>query len=155
MMLGYINHEKENADTLVKHNDGHTWLHTGDLGKMDEEGFIYFSQRMKRMIITSGYNVYPSQIENILEGHPAVQRSCVIGVRDPYKMHRVKAFLVLRDSYADTPELREEILAHCRKNIAKYAMPTELEVRESLPTTLVGKVAYTKLEDEEAAKCNE
>ena len=149
MMLGYINHEKENEETLRLHADGHTWLHTGDLGVMDEEGFIYFRQRMKRMIVTSGYNVYPSQIENILEGHPAVQRSCVIGVRDPYKMQRVKAFLVLRDGYQDTEKLRESIMAHCRKHIAKYAMPTEIEVRESLPTTLVGKVAYTKLEQEE------
>lgn len=152
MMLGYINHEQENADTLRKHADGHTWLHTGDLGKMDEEGFIYFSQRIKRMIITSGYNVYPSQIENILEGHPAVQRSCVIGVRDQYKMQKVKAFIVLRDGYANTPELIDEIKVHCSKNIAKYAMPSEIEVRESLPTTLVGKVAYTKLEEEEALK---
>ena len=152
MMLGYINHEQENADTLRKHADGHIWLHTGDLGKMDEEGFIYFSQRIKRMIITSGYNVYPSQIENILEGHPAVQRSCVIGVRDHYKMQRVKAFIVLRDGYANTPELIEEIKAHCSKNIARYAMPSEIEVRESLPTTLVGKVAYTKLEEEETLK---
>jgi long-chain acyl-CoA synthetase len=151
MMLGYINHEKENAETLRKHEDGHTWLHTGDLGVMDTEGFIYFRQRMKRMIITSGYNVYPSQIENILEGHPAVQRSCVIGVRDNYKMQRVKAFLVLADGYEDTPELRESIMEHCRGHIAKYALPTEIEVRASLPTTLVGKVAYTKLEEEEAA----
>ena len=151
MMLGYINHEKENAETLRKHEDGHTWLHTGDLGVMDTEGFIYFRQRMKRMIITSGYNVYPSQIENILEGHPAVQRSCVIGVRDNYKMQRVKAFLVLADGYEDTPELRESIMNHCRGHIAKYALPTEIEVRASLPTTLVGKVAYTKLEEEEAA----
>lgn len=155
MMLGYINHEKENAETMRRHEDGHVWLHTGDLGKMDEEGFIYFRQRMKRMIITSGYNVYPSQIENILEGHPAVQRSCVIGVRDTYKMQRVKAFIVLRDGYEDSEDLRESIMAHCRKNVAKYAMPTELEVRASLPTTLVGKVAYTKLEEEEAARCNE
>ena len=151
MMLGYINHEKENAETLREHEDGHIWLHTGDLGVMDDEGFIYFRQRIKRMIITSGYNVYPSQIENILEGHPAVQRSCVIGVPDPYKMHRVKAFLVLRPGFEDSEELRESILEHCRHNIAKYAMPSEIEVRESLPTTLVGKVAYTKLEEEEAA----
>lgn len=149
MMLGYINHEQENADTLRKHADGHIWLHTGDLGKMDTEGFIYFSQRMKRMIITSGYNVYPSQIENVLEGHPAVQRSCVIGVRDPYKMQKVKAFLVLRDGYTDSEELRESIKQHCCKNVAKYAIPCEIEVRDSLPMTLVGKVAYTKLEEQE------
>ena len=78
-----------------------------------------------------------------------MQRSCVIGVRDTYKMQRVKAFLVLADGYEDTPELRESIMEHCRGHIAKYALPTEIEVRASLPTTLVGKVAYTKLEQEE------
>ena len=146
MMLGYINHEEENAQTLRRHADGHVWLHTGDLGVMDEEGFIFFRQRIKRMIVTSGYNVYPSQLENILEGHPAVQRSCVIGVPDPYKMQRVKAFIVLKDGVEDTPQLRESIVEHCRRRIAKYAMPTEWEYRDSLPTTLVGKVAYTKLQ---------
>ena len=145
MMLGYINHEEENSDTLRLHADGHVWLHTGDLGVMDDEGFIYFRQRMKRMIVTSGYNVYPSQIENILEGHPAVQRSCVIGVPDPYKMQKVKAFVVLKKDVENTPELIEDIMAHCRRHIAKYAMPYVIEVRDSLPTTLVGKVAYTKL----------
>ena len=145
MMLGYINHEEENRDTLRKHADGHVWLHTGDLGVMDEEGFIYFRQRIKRMIVTSGYNVYPSQIENILEGHPAVQRSCVIGVPDPYKMQKVKAFVVLKKDVQNSPELIEDIMAHCRKHIAKYAMPYVIEVRDSLPTTLVGKVAYTQL----------
>ena len=146
MMLGYINHEEENAQTLRRHDDGHVWLHTGDLGVMDEEGFIFFRQRIKRMIVTSGYNVYPSQLENILEGHPAVQRSCVIGVPDPYKMQRVKAFIVLKDGVEDTPQVRESIVEHCKKHIAKYAMPSEWEYRDSLPTTLVGKVAYTKLQ---------
>ena len=145
MMLGYINHEEENRETLKMHADGHVWLHTGDLGIMDEEGFIYFRQRMKRMIVTSGYNVYPSQIENILEGHPAVQRSCVIGVPDPYKMQKVKAFVVLKNGVENTPELIEDIMTHCRRHIAKYAMPYVIEVRDSLPTTLVGKVAYTQL----------
>ncbi|MBP5559566.1 MAG: AMP-binding protein [Bacteroidales bacterium] len=145
MMLGYINHEEENRDTLRKHADGHVWLHTGDLGMMDEEGFVYFRQRIKRMIVTSGYNVYPSQIENILEGHPAVQRSCVIGVPDPYKMQKVKAFVVLKKDVENTPELIEDIMNHCRKHVARYALPYVIEVRDSLPTTLVGKVAYTQL----------
>ncbi len=145
MMLGYINHEEENRNTLRAHPDGHTWLHTGDLGMMDEEGFVYFRQRIKRMIITSGYNVYPSQIENVLEGHPAVQRSCVIGVPDPYKMQKVKAFVVLKKDVENTPELIEDIMNHCRRHVAKYALPYVIEVRDSLPTTLVGKVAYTKL----------
>ncbi len=152
MMLGYIGHEEENRQTMQEHPDGHVWLHTGDLGKMDEEGFVYFRQRIKRMIVTSGYNVYPSQLENIIEGHPAVQRSCVIGVKDALKMQRVKAFIVLRDGYTPSAEMEEELRAYCKKHIAKYALPSEYEFRDSLPTTLVGKVAYTKLEAEEAAK---
>ena len=152
MMLGYIGHEEENKQTMQTHADGHVWLHTGDLGKMDSEGFIYFSQRMKRMIVTSGYNVYPSQLENIIEGHPAVQRSCVIGVKDTLKMQRVKAFVVLKDNCPADEDMKQSIMKHCKQHIAKYALPTEIEFRESLPTTLVGKVAYTVLEKEEAAK---
>lgn len=145
VMLGYINHEEENANTLRRHDDGRIWLHTGDLGMMDEEGFIYFRQRIKRMIITSGYNVYPSQLENIIDAHPAVRMSCVIGVPDPYKVQKVKAFVVLNEGYADSPALQEELMSYCRKHIAKYAMPYMIEVRDDLPKTLVGKVAYTQL----------
>ena len=152
MMLGYIGHEDENRQTLQKHEDGHVWLHTGDLGRMDEEGFVYFSQRMKRMIVTSGYNVYPSQLENVIEGHPAVQRSCVIGVKDPLKMQRVKAFVVLKENCPADEDMRQSIMKHCKEHIAKYALPSEIEFRNSLPTTLVGKVAYTVLEKEEAEK---
>lgn len=153
MMIGYIGHEEENRQTLRKHEDGHVWLHTGDLGRMDDEGFIYFSQRMKRMIVTSGYNVYPSQLENIIEGHPAVQRSCVIGVKDALKMQRVKAFIVLKENCQADEQMKESIMEHCKQHIAKYALPSEIEFRDSLPTTLVGKVAYTVLEKEEAEKC--
>ena len=152
MMLGYIGHEEENKETMRLHADGHVWLHTGDLGKMDDEGFIYFRQRIKRMIVTSGYNVYPSQLENIIEGHPAVQRSCVIGVKDPLKMQRVKAFIVLKDGYKADEAMREDLMKHCKAHIAKYALPSEIEFRDSLPTTLVGKVAYTVLEKEESEK---
>ena len=152
MMLGYIGHEDENKETMRMHEDGHVWLHTGDLGKMDDEGFVYFRQRIKRMIVTSGYNVYPSQLENIIEGHPAVQRSCVIGVKDPLKMQRVKAFIVLKDGYRPDEAMKEDLMKHCKAHIAKYALPSEIEFRDSLPTTLVGKVAYTVLEKEEAKK---
>ena len=79
VMMEYINNPKETADTLRRHADGLIWVHTGDLGMMDEDGFIYFKQRIKRMIITSGYNVYPSQIENVLDAHELVHMSCVIG----------------------------------------------------------------------------
>jgi len=145
VMIGYINHEEENANTLRRHDDGRIWLHTGDLGVMDEEGFIYFRQRIKRMIVTSGYNVYPSQLENIIDAHPSVRMSCVIGVHDPYKMQKIKAFVVLNEGIKDSPEVRQDIMDYCARRIAKYAMPYEIEVRDSLPTTLVGKVAYTKL----------
>ncbi|MBE6552001.1 MAG: long-chain fatty acid--CoA ligase [Ruminococcaceae bacterium] len=152
IMIGYLNHEKETADTLRFHDDGRRWLHTGDMGIMDDEGFIYFKQRIKRMIITSGYNVYPSQIENIIDSHSAVRMSCVIGIKDEYKMQRIKAFVALKDGFDPSEELKDEIMALCRKNIAKYALPGELEFRETLPQTLVGKVAYTVLEKEEAEK---
>lgn len=96
VMLEYINNPEETANTLRRHKDGMTWVHTGDLGMMDEEGFVYFRQRIKRMIITSGYNVYPSRIENILDAHELVHMSCVIGVPDPYKMQKVVAFVMLK-----------------------------------------------------------
>jgi len=151
VMIGYLDRPEETADTLRRHADGYIWLHTGDLGYMDEEGFIFFKQRIKRMIITSGYNVYPSQIENIIDGHEAVQMSCVIGVKDPYKMQKVKAFVVLKEGFSANDKTKLDILEYCKKHIAKYAMPYDIEFRTELPKTLVGKVAYTVLEKEEAA----
>ncbi len=152
VMIGYVNQPEETANTLKKHADGHTWLHTGDLGTMDADGFIYFRQRIKRMIITSGYNVYPSQVENAIDAHEKVLMSCVIGVPDSYRMQKVKAFVVLRPNILPTPALKEELLEHCRKNVAKYAMPYDIEFRSELPKTLVGKIAYTILEKEELEK---
>ena len=152
VMLEYVNHPEETAQTKQTHADGLTWVHTGDLGMMDEEGFIYFRQRIKRMIVTNGYNVYPSQLENILDGHEYVHLSCVIGVKDPIKMQRVKAFVVLKPGYQPTEACKQELMDYCRKHIAKYAMPSDIEFREELPKTLVGKVAYRVLEEEENAK---
>ncbi len=152
LMQGYINNPKETSQTLRMHEDGKIYLHTGDLGYMDEDGFIYFTQRLKRMIVTSGYNVYPSQIENIIDSHEAVMFSTVIGVKDDYKMQRVKAFIVLKPGFSPTEEIKDSIRAHCEKNIAKYALPSEYEYRDNLPKTLVGKVAYRELEKEEEEK---
>ena len=152
VMREYLHHPEETAQTLRRHADGLTWVYTGDLGVMDADGFVYFRGRRKRMIITSGYNVYPAQLENILEAHEAVQRCCIIGVPDSYKMQKVKAFVMLKPGFPATEETKQSILAHCRKNIAKYAMPYDIEFRENLPTTLVGKVAYRVLEDEELQK---
>lgn len=152
VMIGYLNHPEENAQTLQVHPDGRTWVHTGDLGTMDAEGFIYFRQRLKRMIVTSGYNVYPSQLENILDAHEFVQMSCVIGVPDALKIQKVKAFVMLKPGIIPSEEKKEILMAYCRKNIAKYALPYDIEFRDQLPKTLVGKVAYRVLEEEELTK---
>ncbi|MBR1450380.1 MAG: AMP-binding protein [Lachnospiraceae bacterium] len=152
VMKEYMNHPEETAKTLRTHDDGETWVYTGDLGTMDSEGFVYFKGRAKRMIITSGYNVYPGQIENILDAHEKVQMSCVIGVPDPYKMQKVKAFVKLVPGVDPTGVTKEELMAYCKKNIAKYAMPYDIEFRDDMPKTLVGKVAYRVLEEEETAR---
>ncbi len=152
VMKEYMKHPDETARTLRHHADGLTWVYTGDLGTMDEEGFIYFRGRAKRMIISSGYNIYPGQLENILDAHELVQMSCVIGVPDPYRMQKVKAFVKLVAGVPANDETKETLLAYCRKNIAKFAMPYDIEFRDDMPKTLVGKVAYRQLEEEELAK---
>ena len=155
VMMEYMKHPDETAQTLRHHADGLTWVYTGDLGTMDDEGFIYFKGRAKRMIISSGYNVYPGQLENILDAHPAVQMSCVIGVPDPYKMQKVKAFVKLSAGYEPTEETKNMILAYCREHIAKYAMPYDIAFKDDMPKTLVGKVAYRVLEEEELKRIAE
>ncbi len=153
-MMEYVGHPEETAQTLQTHADGRKWVHTGDLGYMDEDGFIYFKQRIKRMIITSGYNVYPSQLENILDAHDIVQMSCIIGVPDPVKVQKIKAFVMLKPGIEPSDDNRAVLIEYCKKNIAKYAIPYDIEFRDQLPKTLVGKVAYRVLEEEEEAKRN-
>jgi long-chain acyl-CoA synthetase len=150
VMLGYLDDPQETATALQTHADGKTWLHTGDLGCMDTDGFVYFGQRLKRVIVTCGYNVYPVQIENILQAHHKVCQCCCIGVPDAYRGQRVIAYVVVAPGTAPTEALKQELLAHCAQHIAKYALPRELVWRTELPKTLVGKVAYRVLEEEAA-----
>lgn len=152
VMLGYLNNEEETENTLRPHSDGSVYLHTGDLGYIDEDGYVFFKQRLKRIIITSGYNVYPSQIENVIDSHPLVMASCAIGVKDPYKMQKIKVFLTLKSKVKDETLVKNEIMELCKKNIARYALPYEIEIRQELPKTLVGKIAYKVLEAEENVK---
>lgn len=152
VMLGYLNEEEETRNTLREHKDGKIWLHTGDVGCMDEDGFVYFKSRIKRIIISSGYNVYPSYIEEIINKHEYVSNSTVIGVPDKYRGQRVKAYVVLKKEVKLDENVKEEIKQYCEKYIAKYALPREYEFKNELPKTLVGKIAYTVLEEEEKLK---
>ena len=152
VMKGYLDMPAETAETIREHKDGLKWVYTGDLGIMDDEGYIYFRGRAKRMIISSGYNIYPAQLENIFDAHEKVQMSCAIGVPDDYKMQKIKMFVMPKKGIKGDEALKEELMAYARKNIAKYSLPYDIEFREELPKTLVGKVAYRELEEEELAK---
>ncbi len=143
VMLGYWNDQEETRRVLKLHPDGQIWLHTGDLGMMDEDGYVYFRQRLKRMIVTNGYNVYPTQIEKVLSEHPAVNACCVIGLPDPMRGQRVRAYVVAKSAVTE-----EELFQHCRRYIAKYALPKEMVFKTELPKTAVGKIAYRVLEEE-------
>ena len=147
VMLGYLDNEKETNEMLQIHKDGLIWLHTGDMGMMDEDGVIYYKQRIKRMIISSGYNVYPAYVEQIIEEHPAVLKCTVIGIPHPYKIEVPKAYIVLKNGY-NPLTVRKSIKDHCKKNLASYAIPYEFEYRKSLPKTLIGKVDFKKLQEE-------
>lgn len=152
VMAGYINNKKETKSTLRKHKDGRIWLHTGDSGSMDKDGFVYFKGRLKRMIITSGYCVYPGMIENIIDSHPSVKMSCVIGIPHPYKVTVAKAFIVLKKDTKDKEAILDSIKRLVEKNLARFSWPYEYEFRDELPKTLVGKVAYNVLMQEEKMK---
>ena len=147
LMLGYLNDESETNEALQIHDDGHIWLHTGDLGYMDEDGFLFYKGRIKRMIITSGYNVYPSHIEQVIESHPAVLQCSVVGVPHPYKQEVPKAFVVLNDGFQGL-FIKKEIKEHCKKNLAKYMIPKEIVIRKKLPKTKLGKVDFNKLKND-------
>jgi len=152
VMKGYLKDDEETKKILKKHKDGLTWMHTGDIGFMDPDGFVYFKQRLKRVIVSSGYCIYPQYIENIIDSHPDVLMSCVIGIPHKYKKEVAKAFIVLKDKEAKSDEIKQSIKRLCEEELAKYSWPYEYEFRDELPKTLVGKVAYNELIKEEEMK---
>ncbi|MDY1591078.1 MAG: AMP-binding protein [Methanofastidiosum sp.] len=152
LMRGYLDRPEETEKIIKIHPDGKKWLHTGDAGSMDLDGFIYFKQRLKRIIISSGMNVYPSQIEDVLDSHPAVALSCVIGIPHPHKMTSVKAFVSLKNPANESKEFSKELIEYCQEHLIKWSCPEEIEFRKELPLTLIGKVAYGILEKEELEK---
>lgn len=152
VMMGYYNNPNETKKTLRKHKDKKLWLHTGDIGYIAPNGIIYFTQRMKRMIVSSGFNLYPSVIEEVIERHPSVKRCCVIGIPHPRKVKVAKAFISLVDGQKPTLKIKNEIKDLCKKNLAAYSQPKEIEFKDDLPKTLYNKIDYKYLEKEEEKK---
>ncbi|NLT98018.1 MAG: long-chain fatty acid--CoA ligase, partial [Christensenellaceae bacterium] len=146
VMLEYINNPEETAKTIRTDEQGIRWLYTGDIGYMDEDGYLYFKSREKRMLKVSGVSVYPMQVEQVLESHELVFRACVVGVPDDYQMTSVKAYVVLEDPSKATDETKRILIKHCQKHLIKWSVPRAIEFRDKLPTTLVGKVEYSALE---------
>ena len=154
MMLGYLGDPEGTRQAIRRHSDGLSWVHTGDFGYMDPDGFFYFTQRLKRIIKVSGIPVFPSQIEAVIASVPEVSSVCAIAVPDPYRIHVVKA-IVVTAGIEDEEELlriREKIIGTCRDGLIPYARPVEIEFRSSLPMTLVGKIDYVTLERDEIAR---
>ena len=147
LMLGYINQDEETENVLKKHYDGRTWLHTGDLGYMTEDGILYYQSRLKRMIISNGYNIYPIELEEVINKCKLVSQSIVVAVKHKIKREVPKAVIVLKKGVELNSETIKEVKEYCKKNIAKNALPAEYEFRTSLPVTKVGKVDYRQLEN--------
>jgi long-chain acyl-CoA synthetase len=150
VMTGYLDDPQATAETLKLHADGRTWLHTGDLGKRDEDGFFYFTVRAKRMIKSSGFNVYPAQVEGVLYQHPLVAEACVIGVPDEAQVERVKAVVVLKDPTQESEATAQALIDFCRERLIKWSCPREVEFRRELPKTRIGKVDFKVLAAEHA-----
>ena len=152
LMMGYLNNEEETNKVIKIDEDGKRWLHTGDVGYISPNGIVYFTSRIKRMILVSGFNVYPSIIEKAILKHPAVNKVCVVGIPHPYKIHVPKAFIVLKKDTPLTSKIKKEIKDICEEELDVYSIPKEFEFRDSLPITLYNKVNYKLLEDEEKLK---
>ena len=152
VMIGYLDDPEATRQALRQHADGRVWLHTGDLGRMDADGFFYFTDRLKRMIKASGFNVFPAQVEAVLYTHPQVLETCVVGVPDPAQVERVKAFVVLKNRALPGPNTEKELIALCRSQLIKWSCPREIEFRCELPKTRIGKIDYQALVAEHVAR---
>jgi long-chain acyl-CoA synthetase len=144
VMKGYWHMPEETANTL---KDG--WLYTGDIARMDEEGYCYIVDRKKDIIIAGGYNIYPREIEEVLFEHPKIREAVAVGVPDPYRGETVKAFIVLKEGQQAS---EREIIQYCRANLARYKVPRHVEFRSTLPQNIVGKVLRRVLREEESQK---
>jgi long-chain acyl-CoA synthetase len=148
VMKGYWQRPEETARAIRADRSGKLWFYTGDIARIDEDGYTSIVQRKKDMIIVDGFNVYPSEVETVLYAHPAVRLAAAVGVPDAYHGEVVRACIALREGMAVTAD---EIIAHCRTGLAPYKVPQQVEVRETLPMSAVGKILYRVLREEIAA----
>jgi long-chain acyl-CoA synthetase len=150
VMRGYWNQPDETAQVLRPGADGRgPWFHTGDIGRMDDDGYFYIVQRKKDMILVSGFNVYPTEVEEVLYAHPAVLEAGVIGIPDEYRGELVKAFVALKPGMTTTGE---ELIEHCRAGLARFKVPAEIEILPALPKTAVGKILHRSLRETQTDK---
>ncbi len=142
VMKGYHNMPTETANTLRKLKDGKTWLFTGDIARMDEDGYFYIVDRKKELIKPGGFQVWPREVEEAIAAHPKVMEVGVAGIPDPYRGETVKAWIVLKPGETATAD---EIKAFCKEHLAAYKVPTHYEFRTELPKTTVGKILRREL----------
>jgi long-chain acyl-CoA synthetase len=152
IMKGYWNMPSETANVLQADENGDVWLHTGDVGVMEKDGYIKIVDRKKDMIIAGGFNIYPNEVEEVLYQHPAVMEAAVIGVPDEMRGEVVKAFVVLREGKATT---EEEMRNWCKQEMSAYRVPKYVEFRNELPKSMVGKILRRELKDEEMKKLSQ
>jgi len=148
VMKGYWNMPSETDQTV----DREGWLHTGDIVKMDKDGYFYIVDRKKDLIIASGYNVVPREVEEVIYTHPQVQEVAVAGAPHPKRGETVKAYIILKEGAPSNEAMEKEIIEHCRQNLTSYKVPTAIEFRKELPKSQVGKVLRRILVEEEKAK---
>lgn len=148
VMKGYFNNEEATAQALKQHEDGKIWLHTGDIFSKDADGFIYFRQRSSRILISGGYNIYATQVEDAICACPLVAQCCVIGIKDRIYGQKIGAYVVLNNKNANKEAARIEIMKSCRQLLAQYSLPHEIVFCDSLPVTNLGKTDYITLEKE-------
>lgn len=148
VMKGYYKNEEETKKALQLHEDGKIWLHTGDMFSRDDDGYFYFKQRISRMAISAGYNIYVTEIEKVINSCPVVAQSCVVGVKDKVLGQRIVAHVVLNNADADKDNAKAKINEKCRASLAEYSLPHEIRFKEELPMTNLGKINFKILEEE-------
>ena len=155
LMIGYYNNQTATDDIIKIHEDGERWLHTGDLGYLNDDGVLFVSGRIKRIIMTKGKDgiatkMFPDRIEKVVMEHPAIELCCAVGVADEARINYARVFAVLGEGYADSKAVTEEVLTLCHEKLPEYMVPEEIVYRKDLPRTDRGKVDYRALEQKAA-----